>query len=118
MEVGFHLLRRAGYDEKFIAEVAQVMEYSKAYDSYRDDIEYDRPGQFEHNPVCHQSASGVSHNSKWMLRAVWRYGRSRRKPDVRVSRNRTPRLVLERSTRLSTCIVCTDHTLGGLSDRQ
>ena len=44
MEVGFHLLRRAGYDEKFISEVARVMEYSKAYDSYRDDIEYDRTG--------------------------------------------------------------------------
>ena len=44
MEVGFHLLRRAGYDEKFISEVARVMEYSKAYDSYRDDIEYNRTG--------------------------------------------------------------------------
>jgi transcriptional regulator GlxA family with amidase domain len=42
MEVGFHLLRRAGYDEKLIADVARVMEYSKAYDAYRDDIEYDR----------------------------------------------------------------------------
>lgn len=39
MEVGFHLLRRAGYDESFIAEVARVMEYSKAYALYRDDIE-------------------------------------------------------------------------------
>ena len=39
MEVGFHLLRRAGYDEGFIAEVARVMEYSKAYALYRDDIE-------------------------------------------------------------------------------
>lgn len=42
IEVGFHLLRRAGYDEKFIAEVARVMEYQKAYEGYRDDIEYDR----------------------------------------------------------------------------
>jgi transcriptional regulator GlxA family with amidase domain len=42
MEVGFHLLRRAGYDEAFISEVARVMEYAKAYDAYRDDIEYDR----------------------------------------------------------------------------
>jgi transcriptional regulator GlxA family with amidase domain len=41
MEMGFHLLRRAGYDEKFIGEVARVMEYSKAYDVYREDIEYD-----------------------------------------------------------------------------
>ena len=40
MEMGFHLLRRAGYDEKFISEVARVMEYSKAYELYRDDVEY------------------------------------------------------------------------------
>jgi transcriptional regulator GlxA family with amidase domain len=39
MEMGFHLLRRAGYDEKFVAEVARVMEYSEAYKLYRDDIE-------------------------------------------------------------------------------
>jgi transcriptional regulator GlxA family with amidase domain len=42
MEMGFHLLRRAGYDEKFIGEVARVMEYTKAYDAYREDIEYDQ----------------------------------------------------------------------------
>lgn len=41
MEVGFHLLRRAGYAEDWIAEVARVMEYSAAYERYRDDIEYD-----------------------------------------------------------------------------
>ncbi|MBX9926460.1 MAG: DJ-1/PfpI family protein [Hyphomicrobiaceae bacterium] len=41
MEVGFHLLRRAGYDETFIGEVARVMEYKAAYDVYRDDIAYD-----------------------------------------------------------------------------
>jgi hypothetical protein len=40
MEVGFHLLRRAGTGEDFIADVARVMEYSAAYDVYRDDIEY------------------------------------------------------------------------------
>jgi transcriptional regulator GlxA family with amidase domain len=40
MEMGFHLLRRAGYDEQFISEVARVMEYAQAYDAYRDDIEY------------------------------------------------------------------------------
>jgi len=40
MEMGFHLLRRAGYDEKFISEVARVMEYAKAYEGYRDDILY------------------------------------------------------------------------------
>jgi len=41
MEMGFHLLRRAGYEEPWIAEVARVMEYSAAYERYRDDVEYD-----------------------------------------------------------------------------
>jgi len=40
MEVGFHLLRRAGYDDAFIADVARVMEYAQAYAAYKDDIEY------------------------------------------------------------------------------
>ena len=40
MEMGFHLLHRAGYDEHFISEVSRVMEYHAAYDLYRDDIEY------------------------------------------------------------------------------
>lgn len=40
MEMGFHLLRRAGRDETFISEVARVMEYHQAYSVYRDDIEY------------------------------------------------------------------------------
>jgi transcriptional regulator GlxA family with amidase domain len=39
MEMGFHLLRRAGWEEQAIAEVARVMEYSEAYDLYRDDRE-------------------------------------------------------------------------------
>ena len=39
MELGFHLLRRAGYSETFISEVARVMEYHQAYETYRDDIE-------------------------------------------------------------------------------
>ncbi|MGH9304448.1 MAG: DJ-1/PfpI family protein [Acidimicrobiales bacterium] len=39
MEMGFHLLRRAGYGEDFIGEVARVMEYSEAYRLYRDDLE-------------------------------------------------------------------------------
>ena len=39
MEMGFHLLRRAGYDEDFIHEVARTMEYAAAYDIYRDDRE-------------------------------------------------------------------------------
>ena len=40
MEMGFHLLRRAGYDDGFIAEVARVMEYAQAYEMYRGDVEY------------------------------------------------------------------------------
>ena len=40
MEMGFHLLRRAGYDEPLIADVARVMEYAAAYDLYKDDLEY------------------------------------------------------------------------------
>jgi transcriptional regulator GlxA family with amidase domain len=39
MEMGFHLLRRAGYDETFIDEVARVMEYSEAYNIYKQDLE-------------------------------------------------------------------------------
>ena len=39
MEMGFHLLRRAGYDEAFVDDVARVMEYTKAYEAYRDDRE-------------------------------------------------------------------------------
>ena len=39
MEMGFHLLRRAGYSNDFCAEVARVMEYQKAYELYRNDIE-------------------------------------------------------------------------------
>ena len=38
-EMGFYLLRRAGYDEQFISEVARVMEYTRAYDLYREDVE-------------------------------------------------------------------------------
>jgi transcriptional regulator GlxA family with amidase domain len=40
MEIGFHLLRRAGYPEDFISDVARIMEYATAYEAYRDDIEY------------------------------------------------------------------------------
>jgi transcriptional regulator GlxA family with amidase domain len=39
MEMGFHLLRRAGYSEAFVADVARVMEYTAAYEAYRDDLE-------------------------------------------------------------------------------
>jgi transcriptional regulator GlxA family with amidase domain len=40
MEMGLHLLRRAGYDETSIYDVARVMEYHAAYECYRNDIEY------------------------------------------------------------------------------
>ena len=39
MEMGFYLLKRAGYDDTFLAEVARVMEYSKAYELYKSDVE-------------------------------------------------------------------------------
>jgi len=39
MEMGFHLLRRAGYGDEFITDVARVMEYAAAHDLYRDDLE-------------------------------------------------------------------------------
>src|SRR5436305_3104303 len=39
MEMGFRLLRRSGYPDGFRAEVARVMEYSDAYQVYRNDIE-------------------------------------------------------------------------------
>ena len=39
MELGFHLLRRAGYSEQVLAEIARVMEYRRVYELYREDIE-------------------------------------------------------------------------------
>jgi transcriptional regulator GlxA family with amidase domain len=39
MELGFHLLRRAGYSEDVLSEIARVMEYRGAYESYRTDLE-------------------------------------------------------------------------------
>ena len=45
MEMGFHLLRRAGYPEDLIAEVARVMEYQDAYKLYRDDLEVGEPAR-------------------------------------------------------------------------
>ena len=39
MEMGFHLLRRAGYEERFVSEVARVMEYTAAYNVYREDMD-------------------------------------------------------------------------------
>lgn len=40
MELGFHLLRRAGRDDRFLREVARVMEYHQAWALYADDLEY------------------------------------------------------------------------------
>ena len=37
MELGFHLLARAGFDEAFIRDVARIMEYGLAFELYRDD---------------------------------------------------------------------------------
>ena len=45
MELGFHLLRRAGYEENLISEVARVMEYHDAYKLYKDDLETTQPPQ-------------------------------------------------------------------------
>ncbi len=42
MEMGFHLLRRAGFADDFVAEVARVMEYTKAYQLYSSDIEIEQ----------------------------------------------------------------------------
>jgi putative intracellular protease/amidase len=39
MEIGFHLLRRAGYDTAFVEEVARTMEYEQAFELYRHDLE-------------------------------------------------------------------------------
>lgn len=39
LDVGFHLLRRAGYDDELVAEVARVMEFTQAYELYRPDFE-------------------------------------------------------------------------------
>ena len=36
-------LRRAGYDDKFVHDVARVMEYHRAWELYRDDIEFAAP---------------------------------------------------------------------------
>jgi transcriptional regulator GlxA family with amidase domain len=45
MEMGFHLLRRAGYSEEFVAEVARVMEYQRAYELYRSDVDLSASGR-------------------------------------------------------------------------
>ena len=37
------LLRRAGYDEGFVSNVARTMEYEEAYEAYRDAVEIAAP---------------------------------------------------------------------------
>ena len=39
MEMGFYLLRLAGFDAGFVSEVARTMEYAAAYELYRHDLE-------------------------------------------------------------------------------
>jgi transcriptional regulator GlxA family with amidase domain len=39
MEMGFYLLKRAGYDESLIQDIARTMEYQDAYNLYRQDLE-------------------------------------------------------------------------------
>ncbi len=53
MEMGFHLLRRAGYPESFVSEVARVMEYTAAYEAYRDDREEAGPEAAASSPAAH-----------------------------------------------------------------
>ena len=40
MELGFHLLRRAGIPDEAVEEIAYMMEYEKGYATYKDDIEF------------------------------------------------------------------------------
>ena len=39
LDMGLHLLRRAGRDEAFVSEVARLMDYTIGYEMYVDDIE-------------------------------------------------------------------------------
>jgi transcriptional regulator GlxA family with amidase domain len=39
LELGLHLLRRAGHDESFVAEVARIMDYTIGYEMYVADLE-------------------------------------------------------------------------------
>jgi len=43
MELGLHLLRRAGFEEAAVREVARVMEYERAFELYARDLEWVRP---------------------------------------------------------------------------
>jgi len=37
MEMGFYLLERHGYDERFVSEVARIMEYGKQWEMMKSD---------------------------------------------------------------------------------
>ena len=39
MKMGFHLLRRAGYSEESMVDVARVIDYFAAFDLHRDALE-------------------------------------------------------------------------------
>ncbi|WP_144637752.1 DJ-1/PfpI family protein [Bordetella genomosp. 13] len=39
-DLGLHLLRRAGYSDAVLDEIARVLDYRRAYDLYRADVEY------------------------------------------------------------------------------
>ncbi len=43
MELGFYLLKRAGFPEELVAEVAFLMEYEKGYELYKGDVEIATP---------------------------------------------------------------------------
>lgn len=39
LDLGFHLLRRAGHDDSFVSEVARLMDYTLGYEIYLEDVE-------------------------------------------------------------------------------
>jgi transcriptional regulator GlxA family with amidase domain len=39
LDLGFHLLRRAGHSDAFVSEVARVMDYTLCYETYLEDLE-------------------------------------------------------------------------------
>jgi transcriptional regulator GlxA family with amidase domain len=39
LDMGLHLLRRAGHDDSFVSEVARVMDYTLGYEIYLEDVE-------------------------------------------------------------------------------
>jgi transcriptional regulator GlxA family with amidase domain len=43
MELGFYLLERHGYDEKFVGEVARIMEYQRQWELMRNDRQVPSP---------------------------------------------------------------------------